>query len=99
VIVLRPEEIDFIEAYGDYVRLRVGQESHLLRGTLSDMERRLKDSGFVRIHRSRLVNWQRVREFISDREHDPVVVLRGGTRLDASPAYLRQLQQRLEAGD
>ena len=53
----------------------------------------------MRIHRSRLVNWQRVREFTSDREHDPVVVLRGGTRLDASPAYLRQLQQRLEAGD
>ncbi len=99
VIVLRPEEIDFIEAYGDYVRLRVGQESHLLRATLGEMERRLKDSGFVRIHRSRLVNWQRVREFTSDREHDPVVVLRGGTRLDASPAYLRQLQQRLEAGD
>jgi two-component system LytT family response regulator len=99
VIVLRPEEIDFIEAYGDYVRLRVGQESHLLRATLSDMERRLQDSGFVRIHRSRLVNWQRVREFTSDREHDPVVVLRGGMRLDASPAYLRQLQQRLEAGD
>jgi two-component system, LytTR family, response regulator len=99
VIVLRPEEIDFIEAYGDYVRLRVGQESHLLRATLSDMERRLKDSGFVRIHRSRLVNWQRVREFTSDREHDPVVVLRGGMRLDASPAYLRQMQQRLEAGD
>ena len=99
VIVLRPEEIDFIEAYGDYVRLRVGQESHLLRGTLGDMERRLKGSGFVRIHRSRLVNWQRVREFTADREHDPVVVLRSGMRLDASPAYLRQLQQRLESGD
>jgi len=99
VIVLRPDEIDFIEAYGDYVRLRVGQDSHLLRGTLGEMERRLKGAGFVRIHRSRLVNWQRVREFTSDREHDPVVVLRGGLRLDASPAYLRQLQQRLEAGE
>ena len=97
VIVLRPEEIDFIEAYGDYVRLRVGQESHLLRGTLTDMEHRLKAAGFVRIHRSRLVNWHRVREFTADRDHDPVVILRSGTRLDASAGYLKELQRRLHA--
>ena len=60
------------------------------------MERRLKAEGFVRIHRSRLVNWQRVREFVADREHDPVVVLRSGLRLEASPAYLKDLQQRLQ---
>ena len=96
VIVLRPEEIDFIEAYGDYVRLRVGDEMHVLRGTLSDMERKLKAEGFVRIHRSRLVNWQRVREFVADREHDPFVMLRSGVRLEASPAYLKDLQKRLQ---
>jgi len=97
VLVLRPEEIDFVEAYGDYVRLRVGEDLHLLRGTLGDMERKLKPAGFVRIHRSRLVNWQRVREFTLDREHDPVVVLRSGLRLEASPAYLKELQQQLES--
>ncbi len=37
VIVVHPEEIDFVEAYGDYVRLRAGAEAHLLRGTLADM--------------------------------------------------------------
>jgi two-component system LytT family response regulator len=95
VIVLHPEEIDFVEACGDYVRLRAGAEAHLLRGTLADMERRLKPEGFVRIHRSRLVNWRRVREFIADREHDPVVVLQGGQRLEASPAHLKDLQRRL----
>ena len=97
VLVLRPAEIDFVEAYGDYVRLRVGEDLHLLRGTLGDMERKLKPAGFVRIHRSRLVNWQRVREFTLDREHDPVVVLRSGLRLEASPAYLKELQQQLES--
>jgi len=97
VIVLRADEIDFIEADGDYVRLRAGQESHLLRGTLADMERRLAPAGFVRIHRSRLVNWQRVREFTADRDHDPVVVLKSGMRLDASPACLRDLQQKLDS--
>jgi two-component system LytT family response regulator len=95
VIVLHPEEIDFVEAYGDYVRLRAGAETHLLRGTLADMERRLKPEGFVRIHRSRLVNLRRVREFIADRDHDPVVVLRSGQRLEASPAHLKDLQRRL----
>jgi two-component system LytT family response regulator len=98
VVVLRPEEIDFIEAWGDYVRLRVGTEIHVLRETLSGMERRLAASGFVRIHRSRLVNWQRVREFVADREHDPVVVLRSGEQLEASPAYLKDLQRRLQPG-
>jgi two-component system LytT family response regulator len=95
VIVLRPEEIDFVEAYGDYVRLRVGAEAHLLRGTLADMERRLRPAGFVRIHRSRLVNWRRVREYIADPDHEPVVVLLSGQRLEASPAHLKELQRRL----
>lgn len=96
VIVLRPEDIDFVEAFGDYVRLRVGTETHLLRGTLTDMERKLKAEGFVRIHRSRLVNWQRVREFVADRDHDPVVTLKNGVKLEASPAYLKDLQRRLQ---
>jgi two-component system, LytTR family, response regulator len=99
VIVLRPGEIDFVEAFGDYVKLHAGQEVHLLRATLADMERRLAPAGFVRIHRSRLVNWQRVREFTADRDHDPVVVLRNGARLEASPACLRELQRQLEAGE
>lgn len=96
VLVLRPDEIDVVEAWGDYVRLRVAAQTHVLRCTLTDMERKLGTHGFVRIHRSRLVNWQRVREFVADREHDPVVVLRDGTRLDASPAYLKDLQRRLQ---
>jgi DNA-binding LytR/AlgR family response regulator len=62
------------------------------------MERKLGAHGFVRIHRSRLVNWQRVREFVADREHDPVVVLRDGTKLAASPSCLMELQRRLHPG-
>ena len=96
VIVLRPEEIDFVEADGDYVRLRSGADSHLVRGTLTEMERRLAPAGFVRIHRSRLVNWQRVREFTMDRDHDPAVLLKDGRRLDASVTYLRGLQLKLD---
>ena len=91
------EEIDFIEAFGDYVRLHVGAESHLLRATLAEMERRLTPAGFVRIHRSRLVNWERVREFSEGPEHDPVVVLKNGARLAASQGCLKDLMQRLNS--
>jgi two-component system, LytTR family, response regulator len=98
IIVLRPEEIDFVEACGDYVQLRTAGATHLLRGTLADMQRRLKPDGFVRIHRSRLVNCRRVREFIADRDHDPVVVLHDGQRLEASPAYLKELKRHLQQG-
>ena len=55
----------------------------------------LKPEGFVRIHRSRLVNWRRVREFIADPDHESVVVLLSGQRLEASPAHLKELQRRL----
>jgi two-component system LytT family response regulator len=97
VLVLRPDEIDHVEAFGDYVRLHVGKDVHLLRATLSDMERRLGPAGFVRIHRSRLVNWQRVREFVDDREHDAAVVLTSGARLAASHGFLKVLQDKLES--
>jgi two-component system LytT family response regulator len=97
VVVLRPDEIDHIEAFGDYVRLHVGQEVHLLRATLSEMEQKLEPEGFARIHRSRLVNWKRVREFVADRERDPVVVLKNGTRLAASHGCLKDLEKRLGA--
>lgn len=62
VLVLQPPDIDWIEAVGDYVKLHVGAESHLTRATLAEMQQRLARDGFVRIHRSRLVNLERVRE-------------------------------------
>jgi two-component system, LytTR family, response regulator len=96
VLVLKPQEVDFIEAYGDYVRLHVGQEVHVLRATLGEMERKLAPAGFARIHRSRLVNWERVREFTAHRDQDPVVLLKNGTRLTASPGCLKELEQRLD---
>lgn len=99
IIVLRPGEIDVVEAYGDYVRLRAGGDLHVIRGTLADMERRLTPAGFVRIHRSRIVNWRRVREFVMDRDHDPHVVLEDGTRLVAGANHLRELRQRLADED
>jgi two-component system LytT family response regulator len=97
IIVLRPDEVDFVEALGDYVQLHVGKDVHLMRATLTDMERTLEPDGFLRIHRSRLVNWSRVREFVADRERDPVVVLKNGLHLAASHGCLKELEKRLGA--
>jgi two-component system LytT family response regulator len=96
VVVLRPEEIDWVEAVGDYVRLHAGREAHLLRSTLTDIEQRLKSAGFVRVHRSRLVNLDRIKEFRLLFRGESVVVLKNGARLNASQNCLKELQGRFE---
>lgn len=95
VLVLQPAEIDWLEADGDYVRLHVGGESHLTRATLTDMERRLRSAGFVRIHRSRLVNLSRVKELRPLSRGESVVVLKSGVRLEASYAFMKLVQEQL----
>jgi two-component system LytT family response regulator len=94
VIVLRPGEIDWVEAEGDYVRLHVGQEAHFVRSTMAHLEEKLAGEGFVRIHRSRLVNFQRVKEFRPVFQGESVVVLKSGERLPASQSCLKDLQAR-----
>jgi two-component system LytT family response regulator len=59
---LRADEIDWVEAAGNYVRLHVGAESHLLRETMNSIETRLNPDLFFRIHRSRIVNIERIKE-------------------------------------
>ena len=95
VLLLKPREIDWVEADGDYVRLHAGPECHLLRSTLAEMEQRLEPEGFVRVHRSRLVNLDRIREFRPLFQGESVVVLKDGVRLNASQAGMKQLQERL----
>src|SRR5512134_2376593 len=59
---LRTDEIDWVEAAGNYVRLHVGGASHLLRETMTAMEARLDPEKFFRIHRCRIVNMDRIQE-------------------------------------
>jgi Response regulator of the LytR/AlgR family len=98
VLVLQPAEIDWVEADGDYVRIHVANTAHFTRMTLTELERRLAPEGFVRIHRSVLVNLSHVAEFRPLSRGPSVVVLRNGTRLEASYAYLRQLQDGVTTG-
>ena len=62
IVFIKPEEIDHIEAAGNYVVLHAGKERHILRETTAAMEARLTSAGFMRISRSAIVNLARVRE-------------------------------------
>jgi two-component system LytT family response regulator len=95
---LRADEIDWIEAAGNYVRLHLGEESHLFRETMNRMEARLDGRRFVRIHRSRIVNTERVKELQPWFNGEHVVILQNGTRLTLSRGYREKLQEQLKRG-
>jgi two-component system LytT family response regulator len=91
VVFLRTEDIDWVEASGNYVRLHVGGEAHLLRESMKNMERRLDASTFVRIHRSAIVNVDRIRELEPWFHGEYIVILRDGTRLTSSRVFSDRL--------
>lgn len=98
VFFLRTDEIDWIEAAGNYVRLHLGEDSHLFRETMNNMEGRLDTRRFVRIHRSRIVNTDRIKELQPWFNGEYVVVLQNGARLTLSRGYREKLQERLGKG-
>ena len=95
VIFLRPNEIDWIEAQDNYVKLHAGREAHLVRDTLSNFETRLDARRFIRIARSTIVNIDRVKEMQPMFHGEYVVILHDGTKLTMSRGYRETLQQYL----
>ncbi len=93
VFFLRVDEIDWIEAAGNYVRLHVGKETHLLRDTMSSLEARLDPKKFLRIHRSTMVNIERIQELQPLFHGDYIVILRDGKQLNLSRGYRQRLQE------
>lgn len=94
-VFLKAEEIDWVGAEGNYLRLRSGKAVYLLRGRLSELEKRLDPDLFFRIHRSTIVNLDRIREVNATFQGDGAVVLKDGTRLAASREHRKKLQQSL----
>lgn len=88
---IRAEEIDWIEADGYYARLHVGGKSHLLRETLTKLEAQLDRNRFLRIHRSTIVNLERIRELQAQSHGEFTVVLSDGTQLKLSRGYRDRL--------
>jgi two-component system LytT family response regulator len=97
LVVLRAEDIDSIEAAGNYVSVHVGKESHILRDTLANLEAQLAPDKFLRISRATIVNLDRVRELQPGFKGEHVVVLRDGRKL-AMTRGLREVEQALRFG-
>jgi two-component system LytT family response regulator len=95
VMIVNVADIDWVEADGDYVSVHVGPKCWLLRETIAATEARLALSGFVRIHRSTLVNIYRVRELLPLSKGEFTVVLRDGTELKLSRNYRFALERLL----
>jgi len=95
VSFVRVAEVDWIEAAGNYVRLHLGKEEHLLRESLGGLEARLDPRRFVRIHRSTIVNIDRIRELRPTFHGDYQVVLKDGAELTLSRGCRDKLQESL----
>jgi two-component system, LytTR family, response regulator len=91
VFFLKNDEIDWIEAAGNYVRLHVGTETHLLRETMNAIQKKLDPAVFIRIHRSTFVNIERVKELQPWFHGEYVVIMRDGTQLTMSRSYRTNL--------
>lgn len=94
VVFLKAEEIDWIEAADYYVRLHVAGASYLLRESMNDLEAALDPEAFVRIHRSAIVNLDRVREMRPLFRGELVVILNDGTQLRMSRSRREELESR-----
>ena len=94
ILFLKPEEIDHVEAAGNYVVLHTGKERHILRETTAAMEARLAPAGFMRISRSIIINLARIREVQPLGPGQYSLVLKNGLRLEMT-CSLSQLQSRL----
>jgi two-component system LytT family response regulator len=88
VSFLRTEEIHWVDAAGNYVRLNTQDgDSHLLRETLTALEMRLDPKRFVRVHRSTIVNVERIREIRAQSHGEHLIIMEMGQRLTLSRGY------------
>ena len=95
IYFVRTHDIDWCEAAGNYVRLHVGPQTHLVRGTMGYIESQLDPAQFVRVHRSTIVNVDRIQELRSSFNGEYIILLHDKTRLTLSRGYRDGLQTKL----
>jgi two-component system LytT family response regulator len=95
IFFLKTDEIDWVEAEGKYVYLHVGKDSHLMRQSISGLESELDPAKFIRIHRSAIVNIERIQELQPWFHGEYRVLLRNGTQLMLSRSHREKLQSLL----
>jgi two-component system, LytTR family, response regulator len=93
VVFLKMDEIDWIEAAANYVRLQAGSQSYLMREGISHIASRLDPNQFLRIHRSIIVNVRKIKELQPCNRGEYMVILASGKELSCSRGYRARLQQ------
>ena len=98
IFFVRAEDVDAIEAQGNYVRLNLASSSHLLRETLNNIESQINPRMFVRIHRRTIVNIDRVKEVQTWARGEYRVVLRTGAHYTLSRGYRQHFEKLIKLG-
>jgi two-component system LytT family response regulator len=91
VVFVKVADIDWLEAAGNYVTIHAGREKHMFRETLRNLSDRLDPARFVRLHRSSVVNVDRLRELLPWARGEQVAVLNDGTQLPIGRAFRERL--------
>lgn len=93
IYFVKAEDIDWIEAEGDYMKFHAAGRVHMLRETMANLEERLDAKRFIRIHRSTIVNIDRVTKLSPSFAGEYAVILHDGTKLRLSRGYHDRLQE------
>jgi len=96
ITIVSIRELDWVEAAGNYARLHAGEETHLMRETMSGLADRLPAAEFVRVSRSAIVRIDRIRELKRRSHAEYMIVLRDGTRVKSSRGYADRLEELLD---
>lgn len=86
-ILLPTDEIDWIESWGNYMKVHAGRDTHLIRGTMQSLEAKLDPEKFVRVHRSAIVNIEKIKEIYPRSNGDQDIVLQNGQQLMLSRKF------------
>ncbi|HWS90009.1 MAG TPA: LytTR family DNA-binding domain-containing protein [Pyrinomonadaceae bacterium] len=96
IYFLKTEDIDWVEGAGDYLTLHSGSQTHLIRETMGNLHAKLDPQKFLRIHRSTIVNIERIKDIRPLYKGEYVITLTSGIGLKASRGYRHELQQLLD---
>lgn len=95
VLLLKNEDVDWVEAADNYIILHVAADTHMLRETMTSIESRLPSEKFIRVNRSTIVNIDRIKELQPLFHGEYVIILKNGTKLTLSRGYREKLDQLL----
>jgi two-component system LytT family response regulator len=95
IVPIPVSSIDWLEAEGDYIRIHVGRQTHLIEKTFTRMEELLSPRGFARVHRGAMVNLDRIGELHPEGSGRLRLLLRDGTQLIVSRSYSARFREGL----